>query len=462
MSNRCLSSADVTASEPGVSESRPSLRSRYFLPLLGTQFGGAFNDNLYKSALLMLFTYGGWQAWGLSVNVINNLVAATMILPFFLFAAMAGQYADKYEKAGLIRHLKLMELLVMLLGAAMLWLQSPLGVLLVLFFTGTQSACFSPLKYAILPQHVGPNRLLAANGAMHTATSLAIFLGLIVGSVLVPLPRGELWLALLAVAVALLGWGLSRKIPVAPSVNQHLPIERNPWQQTLRTLAYARRNRMVFCCLFGVSWYWFLGSVYLTQLPNFSRSVLLGEPLVVTLLLCLFVLGVCSGALLAGALSRGRIEPGLVPLAALLVAIFGIDFYWAAEAFVQIQEQSAGAGLHSVIGLWSLPGSARLFVDIVGLGLAGGLYVVPLSALMQSRSSAATRAQIIGANNVLNALFMVLAALFGLLCLGWWELSISQFLVLVTLLHVIFCVLLFIAEPEFVRRLRTMWRDSRG
>lgn len=430
------------------------LRSRRLLPLFLTQFGGAFNDNFYKSALLMLFTYGGIERWGLSINVVNNLVSAMLIVPFLLFASMAGQFADKYEKSRLIRGIKLAEIAIMLAAGLALWLNSPAGLLLILFFTGMQSACFSPLKYAILPQHVQSQELTGANGLLHTGTSMAIFLGLIAGSLAIQMPGGRMVVALSALMIALSGWWVSRMIPPAEASDSSLVIEWRPLRQAWRTLSCARENRTVLCAIFGISWYWFLGSVYLTQLPNFTRSVLLGSPVVVTLLLSAFLVGICCGALLCEKLSRRRVEPGVVPLGAIAIACFGFDLYFAGESLVAslggLGEANTGT-LYTIADLWVKPMALRVMFDIVLLGVAGGIYIVPLAALMQSRSRETHRAQVVAANNVVNAFFMVAAAVLGAVGLGVLGLNIPQLFLIVTLMHVALCVLIFIWEPEFIQ-----------
>lgn len=429
------------------------LRQRRFLPLFLTQFGGAFNDNFYKSALLMLFTYGGIERWGLSIDVINNLVAATLIIPFLLFAPIAGQYADKFEKSRFIRAIKVAEIAIMALGAVALWLNSAALLLLVLFLTGTQSACFSPLKYAILPQHLSSDALTGGNGLMHTGTSLAIFLGMIAGTIALSVAGGYWWVAAGALLIAWLGWRVSLRIPPAPSADPELRLEANPYKQTLRTIACARENPMVFWCIIGNSWYWFLGSVYLTQLPNFTRSVLSGASLVVSLLLILFLLGICIGALLCARLSRGQVEPALVPLGALMVLVFGVDLAFAGQSFAAVHPAVDGA-LHPLTDMVQWPRAWRVAFDVLMLGTAGGLYVVPLSALIQSRSRPAHRAQVIAAGNVINALFMVAAALVGLGVLGGLGLTIPQLFLTVAVLHIALCAWVFLKQPEFLQRFR--------
>ncbi|MGD8175585.1 MFS transporter [Marinimicrobium sp. ARAG 43.8] len=443
------------SAKPGIATSQFSLlRHRRFLPLFLTQLGGAFNDNFYKSALLMLFTYGDIERWGFSIDVINNVVAATLIVPFLLFAPVAGQYADKFEKARFIRGLKIAEIGIMALGALALWLNSAALLVLVLFMTGTQSACFSPLKYSILPQHLSPDALTGGNALLHTGTSLAIFLGMIAGTLALGVVGGYWWVAAGALLVAWLGWRASVRIPEASAAAPALRLESNPYRQMRRTLLRGWENPMVFWCIIASSWYWFLGSIYLTQLPNFTRSVLSGESLVVSMLLVLFLVGICFGALLCDRLARRQVEPAVVPLGALLVLLFGLDLAWAGQAFAAAHPPVTEDGLHTLEMMRQWPRAWRVALDVLMLGVAGGLYVVPLSALIQHRSEARHRAQVIAAGNVINALFMVAASLVGLIVLGGLEWSIPQLFQVVMAMHLLLTLLVFWRQREFWERFR--------
>ncbi|WP_052480977.1 MFS transporter [Gilvimarinus agarilyticus] len=427
------------------------LRERRFYPLFWTQFGGAFNDNFYKSALMMLFTYGGVERWGLSIDMLNNLVAAALIIPFFLFAPSAGQYADRLDKARVTRVIKLVELAVMVCAAVAIIRGSLAMLLAVIFATGIQSACFSPLKYAILPQHVNREELTGANALFHTGTSLAVFLGLIAGTLAMQWSSGQWLVAAGGILIAWAGWRFSRVIPPAPALPNAPPIEPNPLRQMARTMGYARQNKTVFWCLIGVSWYWFLGSVYLTQLPNFTREVLGGSAAAVTCLLVLFLLGVIAGALLCEKLSRHKIEPALVPLGALLVGVAGMALALAGGGF----DAAPSEALLSIGQLAVMPGFWAVAAAVLALGSSAGLYTVPLQALMQANAKPEFRAQVIAANNVLNALFMVAAAVFAVLVLGVLDFTIPHFFMLTMALHCCIIILILVREPLFLLRLKT-------
>lgn len=429
------------------------LRDTRFYPLFWTQFGGAFNDNFYKSALMMLFTYSGVTLWGQGVDVLNNVVAAALIIPFLLFAPVAGQFADRIDKAAMARMLKLVEIGIMLLGAVAFWLQSPVLLLLVVLGTGIQSACFSPVKYAILPQQVTAAELTGANGVLHTGTSLAVFCGLIAGTLAMQFAYGAYLVAVAGLLIAFAGWLISRRIAPAPPAPGAPDYVFNPLRQIARSFSYVNRNRLVLVSVLAFSWYWFLGSVYLTQLPNFSRELIHGEGSAVTCLLLAFLVGVCTGALLCNRLSRGQVEPAIVPLGGLLVLIFGVDLALAGQAFAARHVPQAEQ-LYALSYLTRQPGFWRIVADVLLIGVAGGLYSVPLQAIMQRESPDEYRAQIIGANNVVNALFMIAASVSAIVFLGGLNFTIPHFFLLIAAVHSVIIVLLLIFEPVFVRRVR--------
>lgn len=437
-----------------MSESSPLMRSRRFAPLFFTQWGGAFNDNFYKSALLILFTYQGLELGSLSINVVNNLVSATLILPFLIFAALASQYADKYEKSALIRALKLAEVSVMLGAAAALWLGNAWLMLLALFCMGLQSACFSPLKYAILPQHVDEKELVAANSLLHMGTSLAIFMGLIGGSIAAQMPAGTMVVAVAGVIIAAFGYISSRAIPKAESSDPELSLQLNPFRQYHRSFSHACENRMVLLTIVGISWYWFLGSVFLTQLPNLLRSVLGASQLLVPIFLLVFLLGVCIGAVLTSRLSRGRVEAGLVPIGGVLISCVALDLYFALSSYAESYPFLVESPLLGISELSQRFNAWRVLIDFSLLGAVGGLYIVPLSALLQSRTRAESRAQVVGANNFVNALFMIAAAIVGALFLGKLGYTIGELFAVTACVNAAVLLLMLLSVDEFLQRFK--------
>ncbi|MDX1606226.1 MAG: MFS transporter, partial [Candidatus Competibacterales bacterium] len=275
------------------------LRQRRFLPLFLTQFLGAFNDNVFRNALIILIAFRASEISGWDSNTLINLAAGLFILPFFLFSASAGQLADKYEKGLLIRRVKLLEIGIMILAALSLRSGEVIWLILLLFLMGTQSSLFGPLKYGILPQHLDETELTGGNGLIEMGTFLAILFGTLAGGLLIGLEQiGPQSVAFTVVTVAILGYLVSHGIPLAAPVASGLKINWNPVTETWRNLKFLSSNRTVFLSVLGISWFWFLGGAYLAQLPNYTRLTLGGNEQVVTLLLTLFSIGIGLGSLL--------------------------------------------------------------------------------------------------------------------------------------------------------------------
>ena len=420
------------------------LASKRFLPLFLTQFFGALNDNLFKNALLVMIVSASIVS-AEQVNTVVNLAAGLFILPFFLFSALAGQLADKFEKSRIIRAIKFAEIIIMLVGAlafylGMLWL-----LLAVLFFMGTQSAFFGPVKYAILPQHLGNDELIAGNARVGMGTFVAILIGTIVGSLIGGSAQVQ-WLAGgVVLVVALVGWLSSRKIPLAEPWAKGLNIDWNVPRVSWQLIRLATEKQTVFLAILGISWFWMLGATYLTQMPNFTKTVLKGEPGVIALVLSAFTVGVAMGSMLCDKLSGPRVEIGLVPLGALGLSLMGIDLYFAAESY------QVDAVVSPMVFLAS-GDSWRVMVDILLLGLFGGLYIVPLYAMVQARTAPEKRARIIGSNNILNAFFMVLASVLGILFLGVAKFSIAELYLTVAFMNIAVALFIFLQVPEFTMR----------
>lgn len=429
------------------------LRKRRFLPFFITQFAGAFNDNLYKNALLLLIAFSSGSVWGLNSNVVINLAAGLFILPFFLFSALAGQVADKYEKSHLIRWIKVAEILIMS-AAAVGFLLGWYGLLLgLLFIMGVHSSFFGPVKYAILPQAVLEEELVGGNALVEMGTFVAILLGTLAAGFLTQLPHEHLISALAVLLTAVAGFAASLGIPRTPAADPAIRLNFNPWTETWRVVGLARRSHDVFLALMGISWFWFLGAAYLTQFPNFAHLSLHGDKSVVTVLLATFTIGIGVGSLVCERLSGHRLELGIVPMGALGITLFGVDLYFAAQAL-------ANAGTLDWLGLFSRPSALRVLVDLLGIGVFGGVFIVPLYAFIQAGTPPDRRARIIAANNILNALFMVGSALAGVLFLGMLHLTISHFFLVLSLLNAIAAALLFWRMPAFWRRFR-IWLRSR-
>ncbi len=426
------------------------LRERRFLPFFLTQFLGAFNDNVFKNALMILFAFKAASWISLDKNLVQNLGQVVFILPFLLFSATCGQLADKYDKAKLTRFVKLFEIGIMLVAGVGFFLKSPALLFLALFMMGTHSTLFGPVKYAILPQHLKQDELVGGNGLVEMGTFLAILLGEILGGILIGFEtNGMLLVTLVTLGLAIAGYLTSRAIPPSPAPSPDLKINWNPITESVRNFNFTRQNRTVFLSILGISWFWFYGATFLTQFPNFSREVLGGSEHVVTLLLAIFSIGVAVGSLLCERLSGHKVEIGLVPFGSIGMTLFGLDLYFASRGFIP-----AGHGL----GAWQFlqtSGSWRISFDLLLLGVFGGFYIVPLYALIQTRSEESHRSRIIAGNNILNALFLILAAVLAIVVfkLGF---TIPQLFLIAAILNACVAIYIYTLVPEFLMRF-IMW-----
>ncbi len=426
-----------------MSDSIKLLGSRRFLPFFLTQLLGAFNDNLFKNGLTILIAFQAASISQESSNTLVNIAAGLFILPFFLFSPIAGQLADKFEKAMLIRNIKILEILIMLLGAFAFVFESTTLLVGILFLMGTQSALFGPVKYSLLPQALKDEELVGGNALVEFGTFLAILLGLIASVFIIGLGVGSM--AVAVVLFACIGYWASRSIPTLPAAAPELKISFNLFTQTASIIRDAHKNTTVFYSVMGISWFWFIGITYVTQLPNFVRYDLGGNEQVYILLLAMFSIGIGIGSFLCERLSGRMVEIGLVPIGALGLTLFGVDIYF---------NQSPGAGEALIGPLVFIADSAnyRVMLDIVMLGVSGGIYIVPLYALVQQRSDEKRRSRIIAANNVLNALFMVVASLYGLLALKS-GISIPTLFLIMALMNAAVALFIFMLVPEFIMRL---------
>lgn len=420
------------------------LTKRRFLPYFLTQALGAFNDNLYKNALLLMIAFGG-LATNEDSALLTNLAAGLFILPFFLFSPIAGQIADKMEKSRLIRLVKWLEVVIMALAALCIISGFTWGLMALLFLMGVQSALFGPVKFAMLPQQLSKDELVGGNALVEMGTFLAILTGTICAGLLFDIENSSYWIASGVVLFALLGVVTSRFIPNAKANDPNLKINWNPLTELGHTLRQAKENRAVFLSIIAISWFWFIGASYLTQFPNFTKDNLGGSTQLVTLLLTLFSVGVALGSLICEKLSDHKIELGIVPIGSLGMSIFGIDLWFALD-HVQIGAAMSAKDFISNSANW------RLMWDIALVSAFGGLFVVPLQALIQQRSDEKNRAQIIAANNVLNAFFMVVSAAFGILCLSVLKLSIGDYFLVLALINILVALYVYSQVTEFALR----------
>ncbi len=419
------------------------LTQKRFLPFFVTQFFGAFNDNVFKNALIILIAFQGASFVKADTDLLINVAAALFILPFFLFSATAGQWIDKYEKSKSIRLIKLLEVGIMSL-AAFAFVQGYIVMLIaLLFLMGTQSTFFGPAKYSYIPQHLKVTELIEGNALVQMGTFVAILLGTISGGIMIAQEQGRLYVACAIVFFAVAGYVSSRSIPVTPSLKQDLKINWNFFAETYRNLKFLKSNRTVFLSVLGISWFWFLGATYLVQLPNYTKTTLGGNEQVVTLLLTLFTLGIGTGSLLCNWLSGKKIEIGLVPFGSIGLTLFGIDMYFSQPDGLP----AVTMGIKEFISVENV----RLMTDIVLVGFFGGLYIVPLMALVQQRSDPEHLSRVIAGNNILNALLMVLSAVVAIVALSS-GFSIAQLFLLVAILNALVALYIYTLVPEFLMR----------
>lgn len=420
------------------------LTQRRFLPYFITQFFGAFNDNIFKNVLLLLVAFAGSGALPISSDLFINLAAGLFILPFFLFSASAGVLADKYEKSWFIRRVKLLEIAIMCIGAIGFITESYSVLLLILFLMGTQSAFFGPVKYALLPQQLKSNELVPGNALVETGTFLAILLGTLGAGMIASADNARHIAAAAVILFALCGYWASRSIPEAPASAPELTFRWRPISQTRHTLAIARSDRIIFQSMMAISWFWFLGAAYLTQFPNFTKVFLNGTESSVSFLLALFSVGIALGSLACDKLSNHRIDVGIVPLGSFGISIFGYLMATSIPDDLPIFSQFSEFAAYQP--LWPL------FAYLLLLGASGGVFIVPLYALMQQRAKETERAQVIAALNIYNSLFMVCSAILGIVCLTLLDLTIPHLFVLLSVMNLLLAAYLFLQVPIFVVR----------
>jgi 1-acyl-sn-glycerol-3-phosphate acyltransferase len=421
------------------------LKQRRFAPFFWTQFLGAGNDNIYKNALIIFVAFQAANLTTLDPNALVNLAGAVFIVPFVLLSATSGQLADRYEKSRLIRWIKLFEIAIMVVGFAGFAMRDLATLFVALALMGVHSTLFGPVKYAILPQHLRPEELIGGNGLVEMGTFVAILAGTIAGGLLVAVqPWGPVFAGAVAIAVAVAGYAVSLGIPYTPAVAPGLRINWNPFTETARSLRFAHGNRVVWLSMLGISWFWFYGAIFLAQFAGFARDILGGNEHVVTFLLALFSIGIGVGSLLCERLSGRRVELGLVPFGSIGLSVFAIDLWLASRGL----QATSLAGLDAFL---ARPAHWRVAADLVLIGLFGGLYIVPLYALIQERSEPSHRSRIIAANNILNAVFMVASALVAIVLLQS-GLSIPQLFLVVGVMNAVIAAYIYGLVPEFLMR----------
>lgn len=418
------------------------LFTKRFAPMFCVQFLGAFTDNVFKSALLILITYKFATELGMQASILNMAAAGLFILPFFLFSAFGGLLADKYEKNRLIRYIKAFEMLVLLTAAYAFMKDDVVLLFMCLMLTGLQSALFGPSKYGILPELLKDKELLSGNALIEAGTFLSILLGTIVGGLLILGNEGSKNIAIVLLVCAGLGWSISFLIPKLVSANPSIHLSANVFKQTYDIYKLGTDRWDIKRLIFGISWFWFLGYVMQSQINPLIADVYHGNEDVAVFALVMFTIGIGIGSLLCSRILKGDISARYVPLAAILMSIFSLDLYLASEQISQHSRPNAHYTLNEFI---KHPQHWRAFIDMLVLAISAGFYIVPLYTLLQKRVENKRRSRTVAANNISNALFMVMASILVILVLKqgftipdlFWMLAILNFLVALFIMKII-------------------------
>lgn len=424
------------------------LREKRFFPFFITQALGALNDNVFKTALMILISHKLSSQLPFNSDIAVNVAAILFILPFFIFSSTAGQLAEKFEKSASIRKIKLAEIAIMSLAVVGIYFENVLWLLFILFLMGFQSAIFGPIKYGLLPQHLHTDELVGGNALVESSTFVSILIGTIFGTAV--MATGENWalpLSISLLVISTIGYLSSRSIPITPAVAPELKINWNSFSEIIRNFKFMARDKTVFLAVLGISWFWFYGAVYLTQIPNYAKSTLAGDESVVGLLLTALTLGIAIGSMLCEKLSAGRVEVGIVPIGAIGLSVFGYDLYLA-------NPMTGLEAAYDFKQVLAQPGTWRVLMDATLVGVFGGLFTVPLYALIQKVGDKKHMSRLIAGLNIMNAFFMVLSGGFAILILqsGF---SIPELFMISAAVNALVAIYIFSKAPEFIFRFIT-------
>ena len=390
------------------------------MPLFLTQFLGAFNDNFFKSSLMMLITYRLGDAAGVDSRILVNAAAGVFILPFFIFAPTASDLADKYDRSDLMRWVKFAEIIIMSGAAFGYWLGNVWLLMTVLFLMGAQSAFFSPAKYSILPQHLNEDELIAGNGLIQMGTYLAILTGTIAGGLMILRENGIYWVGGLAVTIAALGWFFSMFIPPTKPIDPSRRVSFKIVKRTCEMFREVYPMKKVFGSMLAISWFWLVGSVFLAQFPTYSRLILGTDESVATAFLAIFSCGIGVGSMFCDSLLKGKVTSKYVPAAAYGIAIASVLLWY-------VSDRPPVPDGTPIIGAWeffSRPENFMITACLFVIAFCGGLYIVPLYAVMQTEAGDKV-SRVIACSNITDSIFMAVAAL-GASVLISWGISIPQ------------------------------------
>jgi len=439
------------------------MREMRFRPFFMTQFLGAFNDNLFKTALITLVAFHAASLTTLDSTMLVTVLPGVFILPYFLFSATAGQLADKYDKSLIMRIVKICEIGIMLFASAGFYLHNIWLLIAALFMMGMHSTLFGPVKYSYLPQHLCEQELVGGNGMVEMGTFVAILMGQVLGAWLVVQQPHELLTSVAILLIAMMGYWHSRKVPYSPPHAPELVVNWNPISETYRSVRFIWAHQIVWLAVIAISWFWFYGATLLAQFPNFAKIILHGDESVFILLLTTFSMGIGAGSLLCEKLSGGKVELGLVMLGGAGISLFSIDLYFVSS---HIYQQVQGANAISYLSFLMPNGSDaltltrwHLLTDMLLIGIFGGFYIVPLYAFVQSRAEKSHQSRVIAATNILNALFMVGSAGFSLWIFKQ-GLNIPELFLSTALLNILMMLYLCVRQPAYYKSLLVWLRRS--
>ena len=428
--------------------------SKKFSYFFWTQFLGAFNDNVFKNALVILFAYTTTSES--ESGRLVSLAGGIFILPFIIFSPLAGQLADKFEKSKLIVITKASEVVAMIIGVFGLLTNNNFLLLIVLFLMGAQSTFFGPTKYSIIPLVLKKEEdLVGATSLVEMSTFLAILTGTILGGVLVSYGSRPVCIAI--IVIAMLGLFSSYNIPSTKTSNPKIKLHINPFKQIYQMLKVMHQNISIFFGILAISWFWLFGAIYFSQLSVFVRFILNADKIYVTLFLSIFTLSLAIGSLACNRISNKIIELGIVPLASIGMTVFGVDL-------MLIDYSSFTSNLINLIDVWnsnSLYVFIRVVFDFFGVGFFGSIFIVPLYSLLQRRSSPQTTSQVIACNNVVNSIFMIISTIFTMIAYKF-NYSTSHIFGYVSILNFIVLFVFILIMPELFFRSVAWFKNKTG
>ncbi|MBE8222073.1 MAG: MFS transporter [Bdellovibrionales bacterium] len=409
-----------------------------------TQFFGALNDNIFKNALVLLLTYKSIELWNLDSGLLVPLAGLVFIFPFFVFSATAGQIADKYPKALVMKIVKFVEVIIMSIAACGFYFNNYQYLFIALFLMGAQSAFFGPVKYGILPFVAEKGSLVKANSIITSSTFLAILIGTILGGVFVS-SGNSLYIMLSILLVSVFGLVSSLKIKEVKTETTKYKIDYTFFRSTLKTLKLSFENKDIFFTILGASWLWFMGAAILSVLPLFCKNILGVNAEIGTFFLSLFTLGMGIGAIIVKYISSSKVEIGVVPVAGFFLSLFLLDLSYISSVFVIPESESLMSFSVFFIQKYSL----RAAIDVLFLSICSACLIIPQTTYIQEACDKKLISRIISANNIWNALFMVLASVLVMLLNSY---GISIIFLVLALINLLASLFIYLFKPSHCLR----------